>query len=78
MCCLTVPSSDTSNSKAREVAGRGAKRGKWRGAGQRLPNRQPVTRTGVPIGVNGQIFLALAGWISTQPLLCGKPYDARG
>jgi hypothetical protein len=34
---------------------------------------QPVTVTGVPTGVKGQIFLAFEGWISTQPLLCGKP-----
>jgi hypothetical protein len=37
----------------------------------------PSTVTKVPIGVRGQSMPALATVISTQPLLCGKPYLAR-
>ena len=34
---------------------------------------QTCTVTSVPIGVDGQICLAVSSWSSTQPRLCGEP-----
>ena len=33
----------------------------------------PITVTGVPMGVSGQTWAAVAMGISTHPLLCGVP-----